>query len=85
LSLPRFSQEHPWPDRSYPYQMDIQFLAVPEQRPSIRPLVAELDLFGHSEVGWGQRLQATLRELSEHDFALLSSALRQGQAEALPG
>ncbi len=71
----RSSQERPWPDRPYPYQMDIQFLSVVDPRPSIRPLVEELDLFGRTQAGWGQRLQTTLRELSERDFGLLARAV----------
>jgi HKD family nuclease len=72
----RFSQEKPWPDRSYPYQMDLQFLAVSDPRPSIRPLIGDLDLFRGKERNWGQVLQTTLKELSERDFGLLNNALR---------
>jgi HKD family nuclease len=71
----RLSHERPWPDRPYPYQMDIQFLTVADPRPSIRPFIRELDLFGHTEAGWGQRLQTTLRALSDADFRVLSTAM----------
>jgi hypothetical protein len=71
----RTSSERPWPDRAYPYQMDIQFLSVADPRPSIRPFIAELELFGGSTSNWGQRLQTTLRELSPRDFGVLSNAL----------
>jgi hypothetical protein len=77
----RFSKERPWPDRPYPYQMDIQFLSVADPRPSIRPLISGLDLFGRSERGWGQRLQTTLRELSERDFGMLTAGLAASTGE----
>jgi len=70
----------PWPDRAYPYQMDVEFLSVPELAPSIRPPIGELDLFGRTEQGWGRRLQTTLRELSEHDFGILSRAAADAKA-----
>lgn len=71
----RVSQERPWPDRPYPFQMDIQFLAVADPRPSIRPHIRDLDLFGRSELGWGQRLQTTLRRITERDFGILAQAV----------
>jgi HKD family nuclease len=84
----RPSLERPWPDRPYPYQMDIQFLSVPEVRPSIRPLVRELDAFARSPSNWGQFLQTTLLELSQRDFGLLAQAVSTAavdlSAEATP-
>jgi HKD family nuclease len=71
----RPSVERPWPDRAYPYQMDIEFLAVAAPRPSIRPLIPDLDLLRGSDRNWGRRLQATLRQISEHDYALLAEAV----------
>jgi HKD family nuclease len=71
----RFSHERPWPDRPYPYQMDIQFLTVAEPRPSIRPLIAELDAFARAPANWGRYLQTTLLELSQRDFGVLAQAL----------
>jgi HKD family nuclease len=78
----RPSQDRPWPDRPYPYQMDVQFLWVASRRPSIRPLIGHLDLFDRSERNWGQRLQTTLRQLSPRDFEILSRAA--GWAPAAP-
>jgi hypothetical protein len=71
----RPSQDRPSPDRPYPYQMDIQFLVVADPRPPIRPMLRDLDLFGRSELGWGQKLQTTLRELTQRDFEVMSSAV----------
>jgi hypothetical protein len=71
----RSSQERPWPDRAYPYQMDIQFLTVADPRPSIRPLIPELDVFAGSPANWGRYLQTTLRELSQRDFGILHGAV----------
>lgn len=81
----RLSQERPWPDRPYPYQMDIQFLAVADPRSSIRHLIRELDLFGRSELGWGQRLQTTLRPISERDFGILAQAVGVATVERVSG
>jgi HKD family nuclease len=71
----RPSVERPWPDRPYPYQMDIEFLTVADPRPSIRPLIQQLDLFEGGERNWGQRLQTTLKEIGERDFGILGAAL----------
>jgi HKD family nuclease len=71
----RPSNERPWPDRPYPFQMDLEFLAVAEPRPSIRPLIDRLHVFRDAVQSWGQYLQTTLKEIDEHDFQLLASAI----------
>jgi hypothetical protein len=81
----RPSVERPWPDRAYPYQMDIEFLAVAAPRPSIRPLISDLELFRGSKRNWGRQLQATLRPISEHDYALLAEAVGvTAEADQIP-
>lgn len=83
LTEARTSQERPWPDRDYPYQMDVEFIAVPDPRPSLRPLIPQLELFEGTTEGWGQRLQTTLRPLTERDFGLLSRSLSSLSGTAL--
>ena len=55
--------------------MDIEFLVLADPRPSIRPLIRQLDLFEGTDRNWGQRLQATLKEIGERDFSILSRAI----------
>lgn len=74
-----------WEDgRLYPYRFGFSVLLRPSVQPPFKPLVPELDLFDRSaDPNWGQRLQASMRELSPHDTNVLRKALTSALGKRL--
>jgi HKD family nuclease len=66
-----------WHDgKIYPYRFGFAVMIQPGAPVPFRPLVPSLDLFGRTaDSNWGQRLQASMRELTAHDAEVLRAAL----------
>jgi len=66
-----------WHDgRIYPYRFGFALLLRPDSPVPFRPLIPQLDLFDRQrDPNWGQRLQASMRQLSMHDCEILRTSL----------
>lgn len=67
-----------WRDdpRIYPFRFTFDVLIQPPQPVPFTPLIERLDLFGRRfSKSWGTKVQASMKELTPHDCAVLREAL----------
>lgn len=73
---PHESQQRPWMDRQYPFQVEIEMLYQLEEPVDYRQFRDRISVTRGLGSSWGVRLQTSMTGLTEEDYQLLHGALQ---------